>query len=218
MDNYVIVDLETQNHPYYGMVASPFCPENYIVEMGWKFKEGGVHSHRNSDKEHERTTPIKQILSKVDVFVAHNATYEIHWMLSRFYEDFMDFLRRGGKVFCTQYAEYLLSRQEELYPKLDEVAPRYGGTHKIDEVKLLWEKGVLTADIDPDILHEYLCSDHGDVANTEKIYLGQIEKLKERGMLEMTKLRMDALLFNAFATFFGMHVTWRMEGHCSWGK
>ena len=93
MDNYVIVDLETQNHPYYGMVASPFCPDNYIVEMGWKFKEGGVHSHRNSDKEHERTTPIKEVLSKIDVFVAHNATYEIHWMLSRFYEDFMDFLR-----------------------------------------------------------------------------------------------------------------------------
>lgn len=206
MDNYVIVDLETQNHPYYGMVASPFCPDNYIVEMGWKFKEGGVHSHRNSDKEHEHTTPIEQILSKVNVFVAHNATYEIHWMLSRFYEPFMDFLRRGGRVFCTQYAEYLLSRQEELYPKLDEVAPRYGGTHKIDEVKLLWEKGVLTADIDPDILHEYLCSDHGDVINTEKIYLGQLEALKERGMLEMTKLRMDALLFNAFATFFGMHV------------
>ena len=70
MDNYVIVDLETQNHPYYGMVASPFCPDNYIVEMGWKFKEGGVHSHRNSDKEHERTTPVKEVLSKIDVFVA----------------------------------------------------------------------------------------------------------------------------------------------------
>lgn len=206
MDNYVIVDLETQNHPYYGMVASPFCPENYIVEIGWKFKEGHVHSHRNSCKEHEYTTPIADILSKADVFVAHNATYEIHWMLSRFNKEFTQFLKRGGKVFCTQYAEYLLSRQEELYPELDAVAPRYGGTHKMDEVKALWENGVLTSDVDADVLHEYLCSDHGDIINTEKTYLGQVQKLTERNMLKMFELRMDALLFNAYSTFYGMHI------------
>ena len=29
-----ILDLETQNHPYLGAVASPHCPDNYVVEAG----------------------------------------------------------------------------------------------------------------------------------------------------------------------------------------
>lgn len=210
---YTIVDLETENHEYYGMVAPPFCPENYIVEAGWKNNQGPVESKRFANREEQKASAWFDYAfdngkpdSYCNVMVAHNATYELHWFMHDYMNGLMRFLRNGGKIWCTQYAEYLLSQQQDLYPDLNTTAPKYGGTPKVDEVKLLWEQGVMTSEIDPDLLHEYLCSDHGDVANTEKIFLGQWEEAQKRGMLTMIQQRMDALLFNAFCTFFGMHI------------
>lgn len=213
LPKYTIVDLETQNHEYYGMTASPFNPDNYIVEVGWKNNQCPVESIRFANREEEKKSSWFDYAfnngkrdSYCEVMVAHNASYELHWFMHDYMDSLLRFLKNGGKIWCTQYAEYLLSRQTDMYPDLNTTAPKYGGTPKVDEVKLLWEKGVLTADIDKDLLHEYLCSDHGDVINTEKIFLGQWEEAKKRGMLEMMQIRMDALLFNSFCTFFGMHV------------
>lgn len=210
---YTIVDLETENHEYYGMVAPPFCPENYIVEAGWKNNQGPVESMRFNNREEQKNSAWFDYAfdngkpdSYCEVMVAHNATYELHWFMHDYMPSLMRFLQNGGKIWCTQYAEYLLSQQQDLYPDLNTTAPKYGGTPKVDEVKILWEQGVLTSEIDPDLLHEYLCSDHGDVINTEKIFLGQWEEAQKRGMLKMIQYRMDALLFNAFCTFFGMHI------------
>lgn len=210
---YTIVDLETENHEYYGMVAPPFCPENYIVEAGWKNNQGPVESMRFTNREEQKASAWFDYAfdngkpdSFCEVMVAHNATYELHWFMHDYMPSLMRFLQNGGKIWCTQYAEYLLSQQQDLYPDLNTTAPKYGGTPKVDEVKILWEQGVLTSEIDPDLLHEYLCSDHGDVINTEKIFLGQWEEAQKRGMLKMIQYRMDALLFNAFCTFFGMHI------------
>lgn len=210
---YTVVDLETENNEYYGMVASPFCPDNYIIEAGWKNNNSPVESKRFKHREEEERSGWFQYAfdngkedSDCHIMVAHNATYELHWFMSSHMEALLAFFNNGGKIWCTQYAEYLLSQQQDLYPDLNTTAPKYGGTPKVDEVKLLWEKGVLTSQIDPDLLHEYLCSDHGDVINTEKIFLGQWQEAQDRGMLEMIQIRMDALLFNAFCTYFGMHI------------
>ncbi len=210
---YTIVDLETENHEYYGMVAPPFCPDNYIVEVGWKNNQGPVESMRFDNRNQQKESTWFDYAfdngkpdSYCHVLVAHNATYELHWFMHDYMDGLMQFLKNGGKIWCTLYAEYLLSQQQDLYPDLNTTAPKYGGTPKVDEFKLLWEQGVLTSEIDPDLLHEYLCSDHGDVINTEKIFLGQWEEAQKRGMLTMIQQRMNALLFNAFCTFFGMHI------------
>ena len=210
---YTIVDLETENHPYYGMVAPPFHPDNYIVEAGWKNNNGPVESQRFNNREESLKSSWFNYAfdngkpdSYCHIMVAHNATYELHWFMHEYFNDLLRFFKNGGRIWCTQYAEYLLSQQLDMYPDLNTTAPKYGGTPKVDEVKLLWEAGVCTSEIDPDLLHEYLCSDHGDVQNTEHIFLGQYEEAKRRGMLTMIEQRMEALIFNAFCTFFGMHV------------
>src|SRR5690606_36016843 len=103
-------------------------------------------------------------------------------------------------------AEYLLTNQQTKYPSLDEVAPKYGGSHKIDGVKLLWEQGKLTSEIDPELLGEYLWGPEGDIENTRKVFYGQYAKLVERGQWDSALTRMEAMVFNSFAMDAGLFV------------
>ena len=202
-----ILDLECQNIEYKGHISSPFNPDNYIVAPAWAHDDGPVHyEYFNSKEEANSSDWLKSALAGQSVLVAHNATFEIHWLLHRHYDDFLDFLKRGGRIFCTQYAEYLLSNQTEQYPKLEDVSLKYGGTKKIDEVKLLWEQGYKTADIERNLLLQYLAGPSGDIENTRKVCFQQHALLMARGMLEGFWLRMDSLLFNAFCTFNGLYV------------
>src|SRR5690606_31254463 len=125
------------------------------------------------------------------VLVAHNAPFDVQWLLVHQRDRVMRFLESGGRVFCTAYAEYLLSTQQDTYPSLDRTAPKYGGSHKVDGVKIMWEQGKLTSEIDPALLLEYLAGPDGDVENTRKVFIGQMQELQERGMLDMALERME---------------------------
>ena len=211
------VDLEAENKPWYGAVASPHCPENYIVAPGWRIDtvqdDGsityGVTQHRyfSSKEEAEASTWFAEALSPdVSIMTAHNCMFEVKWFLSCHREHFEAFLRRGGRVLDTQMGHYLLSHQTDLYPSLDEIAPQYGGTHKIDGVKILWEQGVLTSAIDKDLLIEYLAGPSGDIDNTALCFYGQMQKLVQDGMWRMFLERCDGLVAYAYCEWFGLHV------------
>lgn len=204
---WLILDLETENNEYYGNLASPFHPDNYIVAPGWAINDGPVQSlYFTNRMAADQSDWFDQAIKEATVFVAHNATFEIQWMMHRHKEAFLSFLKRGGRIFCTQYAEYLLSHQIETYPALNDVAPRYGGTTKIDEVKIMWEQGYKTSQVPQELLLEYLAGPQGDIENTRKTCFGQYAKLVANGMLEMFWHRMDALLFNAICVFNGLYV------------
>lgn len=207
-----VIDLEVENKPWYGQLASLHNPENYIVEAGWLDLHSGqppnwdaVQTHRsNSLKESEDTTWFN--LDGVTILVAHNAAYELHCFLCRHRDEVEKFLKRGGRIFCTQWCEYLLSDFQHHYPSLNEIAPNYGGTQKVDGIKILWEQGVLTSAIDPVLLHDYLAGYEGDVVNTAKVFLGQYSKLVERGQEALFWERMRANTAFAYCEFFGLHV------------
>ena len=210
------IDLETQNHEYYGSKASPYCPDNYVVESAWRVDRtnqdgtvdvGVVSSVRFAGREEfvragaEAWCPIPD---DCWLIVAHNAAYEISWFLSFARKEFEAFLKRGGRVFCTMHSEYIASDFQSMYPSLDETAPKYGGTHKVDGVKILWEQGVLTSDIDPVLLHDYLVN--GDIPNTALCFYGQCSIFAERGQMQYVWERMDALLAWAYCEWFGLFV------------
>lgn len=206
MADFMIVDLETENHPYYGQVASPHHPENYIVAPAFCLDDSEVFSWYFKNRAEADASDWFKIPDDVQYLVAHNAQFEIEWFLSRHRAEFERFIKRGGIVLCTQLAEYLLSSQTELYPALDDVAVRYGGTHKIDAVKTLWNQGVLTSQIDKALLLEYLAGPGGDIENTRRVAYGQIQRLQDLGMWDVFLLRCDALLHSAYCKFFGMFV------------
>lgn len=218
MSSVLFIDLETENHDYHGSKASPYCPDNYIVESGYRVDRkqpdgttaiGSIGSVRYDSREafiSAEPTEWLPIPEDCWLIVAHNAAYEVSWFLQFARTDFEAFLRRGGRVFCTMHGEYLATDQTSLYPSLDETAPKYGGTHKVDGIKLLWEQGVLTSEIDPILLHEYLAGPNGDVANTALCFYGQCATLAEQGKFPLVWERMDAMLSFAFCEWFGLYV------------
>lgn len=205
---WCVLDLETNNHEYFGSLASPHHPDNYIVAAGWCIDNQEVqHEYFDNATEAAESNWLERALDGQRVLVAHNLTFEMHWLLKHYRSTMLEFLKCGGKVFCTQYAEFLLSHQLDMYPKLEDCSIKYGGTKKIDEVKLLWKQGILTADIDKALIVEYLADPVvGDVANTRLVCFKQVAEAKRLGMYEMMQVRMDSLLFNAFCTFNGLYV------------
>lgn len=207
-ERIMFLDLEVENNPYFGALASPHNPANYIVAVGYALDtdpyDGAVEGSYFHSKEEAKDWLT--IPDDVWLLVCHNASFEVSWLLAERYDEFMKFLGRGGRVYCTQLGHYLLSRQQELYPALDDIAPQYGGSHKIDEVVLHWQQGKLTSEIDRDLLLEYLLGEQGDIVNTRLCFYGQYTSLVARGMWEMALARSDALLFNAFAMYSGLKV------------
>ncbi|WNA15620.1 DNA-directed DNA polymerase [Klebsiella phage QL] len=214
------IDLEVENHEYYGSKASPYCPDNYVVESAWRIDTtqadgtttvGETQSVRfnsradflagNSAAEGCRWFHIPE---DCWLIVAHNAAYEISWFLTYQRQQFEAFLKRGGRVFCTMHGEYIASDFQSMYPSLDETAPKYGGTHKVDGVKILWEQGVLTSQIDPMLLHDYLVN--GDIPNTALCFYGQCATFAQRNQMQYVWERMDALLAWAYCEWFGLFV------------
>lgn len=205
-DSIVFFDLETESHEKYGHKSSPHNPDNFIVAAGWAYgKEGSAGGEYFADAG-GITLPFLDN-PRVKMIVAHNVSFDAGWLLSRHRSRFIEFIRRGGRIYCTQLVEYLLSNQQDTYPSLDEVAPKYGGTHKVDAVKLLWEQGVLTSEIERELLFtRYLIGQDGDIENLRKVFYGQMEEIKERDMWQGILRRMDALLFNVFAMDSGLHI------------
>ncbi|QQM15061.1 putative DNA directed polymerase [Acinetobacter phage Paty] len=197
-----------ENYEYCGSLASPHCPENYVVAAGWACDNGLVKSEYYTEPDQwVASTAFDEDLLNSKVLVAHNLSFELHWLLATKFELIKKFLNNGGRVFCTQYAEFLITHQTEMYPKLEDCSVKYGGTKKIDAVKLLWEQGYKTSEIDQALLMEYLADEHsGDVANTRRVCFAQVAYMQEVGMYEMAKMRMDSLLFNAIATYNGLYV------------
>lgn len=214
------IDLEVQNHEYYGSKASPYCPENYVVESAWRIDTtqadgtttvGTTQSVRYGSRqeflENQSAESGKCWLNIPDdcwLIVAHNAAYEVSWFLTYQRQQFEAFLKRGGRVFCTMHGEYIASDFQSMYPSLDETAPKYGGTHKVDGVKILWEQGVLTSQIDPMLLHDYLVN--GDIPNTALCFYGQCATFSQRNQMQYVWERMDALLAWAYCEWFGLFV------------
>lgn len=204
----LVIDLEVENNPYYGEMASPRHPDNYVVMYGEARESAPYQGERvlRHFKSKEEAKGWLQIPDSVWLVVAHNAPFELSWMLHQEREEVMRFLKRGGRFFCTAYAHYLLSNQQDTYPALDQIAPIYGGTAKVDGVKILWDQGYLTSQIDPALLEEYLIGPEGDIENTRKVFYGVAQKLQERGMWDMALTRMEGMLYCAFAMDAGLVV------------
>lgn len=218
MYQIMIVDLEVENFEYYGNVASPYCPDNYVVESAYRIDTvddagqlhtGDVFSIRFNSKAEfleDNAGPHRwfSIPEHCTMVVAHNSSFEVSWFLSYQRKHFEDFLKRGGRVYCTQHGQYIASDFQEMYPGLDETAPKWGGQHKVDGVKILWEQGKRTSEIDPYLLHDYLVN--GDVPNTGLCFYGQCALFAQRNQMQYVYERMEAALAWSYCQWFGLFV------------
>lgn len=209
---YKVFDLETEVYSSFKRKASPFDTRNWIVARGWK-NQGDTQCSWEYIPKHDRTT-ILVIEQHITMLVGFNIKFDLLWEMAQGNQSLREFYKRGGKVWCCQYAEYLLRAQhpDAHMASLDETAPRYGGLKKIDAVKALWEAGTLTQDIPEDLLIDYLVGtpeelrNGGDIRNTEVTFLGQIKLAVEQNQVKMIQDRMDGLLATTEMEFNGLKV------------
>lgn len=210
MSKYLVFDRETENHEHRKRFASPFYEKNWTVALGWK-KQGDKRCSAAYFPTKEDEKPL-QIDDDVSILVGHNLKFDLLYGWKD--PQLIEFFKRGGRIWCTQYAEYLL---EAMHPDshmvaMDQIAEKYGGRKKVDAVKALWEAGMLTSQIDKDMLLDYLIGteeekrNSGDIGNTELIFLGQIKRAVELGMLTMIQARMDGLLATTEMEYNGLKI------------
>ena len=215
-------DLETTTKTSYKRKANPFDPANHIVMHGELHSSGLKQSvyygeDYEAAKEFDAFAPM---LAVTDMLVGHNIKFDVLHAVAGSpdnLEAWMEYISRGGQIWDTQLAEYLLEgmTQANHMLALDEVAPRYGGNTKFDEVKALWNDGVDTPDIPQDLLHRYLMGtdeEHGDLGNTQAVFEGQLQRARDSGQLRSILLNMGSLVCTIEMERNGMYVDSR-EGY-----
>lgn len=216
MSKYMVFDVETENHLTYRRFSNPFDKKNYVVARGWKVQgdkqcSWSLHKSRTDGK-------AIHIPADVTLLVGHHIKFDLLWEWEN--PEVKAFFKRGGKIWDTMYAEYLINAMHPDYHMvaLDTIAESYGGTKKLDSVKAMWKMGYLTSQIDADMLVDYLVGtvkegrNAGDIGNTEKVFLGQVKKAKAKNMIRMIQARMDGLLCTTEMEFNGLHIDMD-EGH-----
>lgn len=116
--------------------------------------------------------PFIQItIDDAPILIFFGAKFDLHWYIRN------GFNVKHKPIWCCQLAEFLLSRQKQPYPSLEETAARWGLGHKIDVVKKeYWDYGIDTDLIPVPILSSYACQD-SDL--TYQIYVKQKEEFKK---------------------------------------
>lgn len=198
----LVIDIETTIHSLNKRKASPWHPDNWTVAFGWKLGKGQTQgAYYGNDRAGMHGVLATLLTPEVKVVVGFNVKFDMLHLLQCPVNlaAWMKWVADGGQLFDCQLAEYLLrgQTQESQMLSLDEVAPTYGGSVKISEVKAYWERGVNTPDIPRQLLMDYLTGrgdDLGDIDNTDLVFRGQVARLQKAGMFRVAMVNMQSLI------------------------
>lgn len=201
LTGYVTLDIETTITTHLKRKASPFTDANWVVAAGWAFGNGPpTGAYYGEDRTGSNGLLATLLAGGPKFLVAFNGKFDLLHLLRCpvNYAAWQVWVEAGGLVWDCQIVEHLLMGQvqESQMLSLDEVAPKYGGNVKIDEVKAYWERGVNTPDIPRQLLMDYLLGregSEGDIGNTRTVFLGQVEKAKASGQVNSIILNMGSL-------------------------
>jgi len=221
---WAVVDLETTIGAYAKRKASPFAPSNWIVMMGWATKASPKpQGKRYAGSAEGQKAVARDFIALLQdpglrFIVGQNVKFDVLHLLRDpdTLKAWMAFVARGGLVWDLQLAEYLMEGQDQQSHMLsmDELALRYDEDLKVDEVKKLWEAGVDTPDIDPDLLSRYLLGEdlpnggrrEGDIGVTRNVFLKQLARAQKEGMSRLLMLEFGALIASIEMERNGMYV------------
>lgn len=161
---YLVLDFETTNFDY----GNPNHPSNRIVTAHWC-----VNGTEWKNWHDHGLDVLFTDLERVDFVIAHNVKFEAGW------------LKRLGFTkpilyFDTMLAEYVWAGNRRVPLGLDQVAEKYTGTKKHDEVHALLEEGVCPSTIPLEKLDPYC---RNDVEITLGVFNKQLGILDDLGLL-----------------------------------
>ena len=178
----IAIDTETSYN-----VFSPWMPGWYLSVVGIVSSDGYRKTfwfyHNDIVPTVQAVPQIQKEIDKADVCVAHNWKFD------------MNVLRAIGVNFdhtnfwCTMVAEYLLNGQDkDIAYGLSPTSERHGFPPKLDKVKLEWDRGKDTCEIDAPLLEEYVLDDAQLALN---IYLKQHKLAQEFEMVRLIELQSE---------------------------
>lgn len=191
---FATTDLETTNKESFKRIANPFDLANRIVLLAFKLKGCDPIVLDKVDLSY---------LSSVDVLIGHNFKFDMLYLWD--YPRFQEWLLKGGRIFDTMKAQYILDAQKPESLALDILAPKYGGTKKTKVSKLM-KAGRCFSEIYrkyPKTAKKYAAS---DVINTELVAMQQLKLLHKNGQLNLSKALMDSILATTEMEFNGLYV------------
>lgn len=219
---WAVLDLETTIKSYAKRKASPFHPDNWVVMGGWATKANPTPRGRRYSQFRQGDLTddfISLLASGIRFLVGQNIKFDILHIISkddRALKAWMKYVADGGLIWDLQLAEYVMEGQDQASHMLsmDELALRYGEDLKVDEVKKLWEAGIDTPDIDPDLLARYLLGEdlpnggrrEGDIGVTRNVFLKQLARAQKEGMSRLLMLEFGALIASIEMERNGMYV------------
>ncbi len=211
-------DLETSYATHLGRKGSPFsdgevnlCSAGFLHDDGTYDETYFVRPDEDGIRQgvargSQEWFDAFPDLTGVDLLVGHNIKFDLLWFWR--HPRLESFLKEGGQIWDTEYAEYLLSGQfynllqlPHLRPSLANVAKRRGVTQKLDVVAAMWEQGYRTEDIPQEVLQEY---QKGDCVTTYEVYLAQKAQAERQNQMHMITGRMDGLLATTEMEFNGL--------------
>lgn len=193
---FTVIDLETSiknrgDEAVGSNKAAPYHPDNKVVWYG----STTIKTHDNIrqtgylplvwlDGEFKmgsgsRWFEIGTQIANADLLVGHNIKFDLQYLNKNIHtrEQLRLFLQRGGRIWDTMIAEYLITGQEEQFISLDKLSVKYGGDVKDSRLKTdYWDKDIDTENIPPEIILPYL---RGDLRNTAHNFMTQLERIKD---------------------------------------
>lgn len=189
--SYLCFDLETTTKKMFNRVAH--YRYNEVVAMGY-----ACLGHTKADYVFKKDKTITKYLPKCDLLLGHNIKFDLLYLWNEKY--MQDYFTKGGKIWDTQLAEYLISGQQTKFAALRKLAnEKYGCPKRPKLMESYWDKHVDTKDIPIDLVLEDVTN---DVKDTEQIYLKQ----RQQKMLPLIEAQMDGLLATTEMEFNGMYV------------
>lgn len=156
-----------------------------------------VHSPRGAGRQ--LPTQMCDALKTCDVIVGHNLGFDLSYIFKT--DAIQNFILRGGRIWDTQVAEYILTAQQHQFSSLSELQAKYlGASEKIDRISKLYKKGVGADKIlqasrrCPRLFAMYEKYCYSDGASTLKVFKQQYIKAKNESMLAIVELYNDYLL------------------------
>jgi len=193
---YLVLDVENNNSKVYRCKAGCFLVDP-IVAFALKNEKELKSTYIYPEK-------LQNLQIDEDVLVIHNATHDLPflWHLKGIQEFFL----RGGKLWDTMKAEYLLSGHLKTYKELglrDLAVNKYGCKQREKVMEPYWDQGWDTSDIPKELVMQDV---ENDVLDTEKIYLAQLIETEKLGMTKAIEYQMDGVLAKIEMKVNGMKI------------
>jgi DNA polymerase I-like protein with 3'-5' exonuclease and polymerase domains len=196
LEDVLIFDTEATTYE----IGNPFSRPNKLMCVGTLLN--GVLTYH--DIEHsgepygESLRQLRALFAQARLVVGFNLKYDLHW-IRKYIPDIV-----FPPCHDVQLGEFILSKQLNAFPSLDDVLTKYGLPLKLNLIKTkYWDNGLDTTAATQEELSEYVLH---DVVSTKDAYLRQIEDvlpgqknliwLHNQDLLTLQECEFNGMLFD----------------------